>query len=312
MNIPYPNVAEDISERLAKWEAEYKQMTSKKDDATSMVAAMGSLNDMKDTKRLIEMHMSISTGIMHDLKSRQLDKYFEAGSTIIRDKSLRGQDKKELLALFEETGSSGKGVSAKHDLDKLRILIIILLFVQDIDALEFSHLQTAAGISNKKYLSILEKFKQQRIPDSVSTSSASHISSEGNIFNEEIGDKIGSLLGKLASKVKSQGKGILNNVKNYLPGTDQGFELSNSVRNLLETKLIAFEKLGYTLLDILNKKNISSPPKVYSEVVVFLIDGANFNEYQHIQEIAKKLNKNILYGGSEILNAETFISQLVS
>lgn len=68
---------------------EYKNMVTKKDDATSMVAAMGNLNEMKDKKRLIEMHMSVSREIMNQLKSRHLDKYFEIGAAMIRDKTLR-------------------------------------------------------------------------------------------------------------------------------------------------------------------------------------------------------------------------------
>lgn len=55
-----------------------------------MVAALGSLNEMKDKKRAIEMHISLSSGLKKELSSRHLDKYFEAGSTIIRDKTLKG------------------------------------------------------------------------------------------------------------------------------------------------------------------------------------------------------------------------------
>lgn len=79
-----------------------------------------------------------------------------------------------------------------------------------------------------------------------------------------------------------------------------------SVRNLIESKCIAFDKLGYAFLDILNKRN-KTPPKIFSEVVVFVLDGANLNEYSNLQEVAKKLNKPIIYGGSEILNAEMFV-----
>lgn len=76
---------------------------AKKDDATQMVNAMGSINEMQDKKRLIEMHLQISTGIMSELKSRSLDKYFEAEASIIKDKMLHQQEKKDLLGVFEET-----------------------------------------------------------------------------------------------------------------------------------------------------------------------------------------------------------------
>ena len=70
---------------------------------------MGNLNEMKDKKRLIEMHMYLSSGLKKELSSRHLDKYFEAGSALIRDKQLKGQEKNELIELFELTSSSLNG-----------------------------------------------------------------------------------------------------------------------------------------------------------------------------------------------------------
>lgn len=72
------------------------------EDASSMNAAMGNINEMKEKKRLIEMHVSVSFGIRNELKSRHLDKYFEIGSAIIHNKTLRTQERKDLLNLFEE------------------------------------------------------------------------------------------------------------------------------------------------------------------------------------------------------------------
>lgn len=46
---------------------------------------------------------------------------------------------------------------------------------------------------------------------------------------------------------------------------------------------------------------------MFSDIIIFSLGGGNYNEYQNIQEIGRKINKNIIYGGSEILNAETFI-----
>jgi len=99
-----------------------------------MLVAMGSINEMQDKKRLIEMYMAVSSGIMYELKSRQLDKYFEAGAAILRDKQLRPQEKKDLLAIFEDNTIPS---TPKSELDKLRVLIIYLLFVNDIDQSEF-------------------------------------------------------------------------------------------------------------------------------------------------------------------------------
>lgn len=90
ISLPYPDVAEEISDRLAKFEIEFKQMMAKKDDPNSLVAALGGINEMKDKKRLIAMHMSMTRYIMSELKLRRLDKLFEIGSYLIHNKSLRG------------------------------------------------------------------------------------------------------------------------------------------------------------------------------------------------------------------------------
>ncbi|KAL4465258.1 hypothetical protein ABPG74_001972 [Tetrahymena malaccensis] len=307
MNIPFPEVAKDIVERLQKWDIEYKQITSNKDDTSQMVAAMNNINEMKDQRRLIEMHMAISSGLKNELSTRHLDKYFEAGSTIIREKQLKGQEKSELIEMFQQC-QAGAG-KPNFDLDKLRVLIIYLLFVQDIDINEFKQLEEAAGITNKKFIQILEQFKQKRIPETTTSTAAS---SDTNLNSEEIADKLTSIFGKFASRVKSQGKGLINNVKNNLIGIEQDFEIATQVKSIIESKCMNSEKLGYKFIDILNNSNTLTQPKVFSDVVVFSLGGGNYNEYQNIQEIGKKLNKNIIYGGSEILNAETFIQQLTS
>lgn len=74
---------------------------------------------------------------MNDLKSRHLDTYFEIGASMIRDKTLRNQEKKDLLKIFEDTSllnisNSKTQQQNKHDLDKVRVLIIYLLYVSDI------------------------------------------------------------------------------------------------------------------------------------------------------------------------------------
>lgn len=44
---------------------------------------------MQDKKRIIEIYLSISTGIMNEIKVRTLDKYFEVEASIIKEKALK-------------------------------------------------------------------------------------------------------------------------------------------------------------------------------------------------------------------------------
>jgi CRISPR/Cas system-associated protein Cas7 (RAMP superfamily) len=56
-----------------------------------------------------------------------------------------------------------------------------------------------------------------------------------------------------------------------------------------------------------SKLEFNNPFDVF---VVYFVDGACFNEYQAVQEVAKKTEKLIYYGGSSVFNANELIQEV--
>ncbi len=46
-----------------------------------------------------------------------------------------------------------------------------------------------------------------------------------------------------------------------------------------------------------------------NEIIVFVIDGATYNDYQSMSELAQSKNKNIIYGGSYIMNGNDLVHE---
>ena len=48
----------------------------------------------------------------------------------------------------------------------------------------------------------------------------------------------------------------------------------------------------------------------FQDAVVFMVGGGNYMEYQNLQEYAQKMKRNIVYGVTELTNAQQFLRQL--
>lgn len=43
------------------------------------------------------------------------------------------------------------------------------------------------------------------------------------------------------------------------------------------------------------------------KIIIFFVDGANYSEYQALQQISKKSGKTIIYGSTDIINGFDFL-----
>lgn len=122
---PFPQVAQSVQEALETYKIEeenVKQLKSTMDmdvggslvgDNTAKIgAAISSLPELFKKKTLIDMHTTIATAVLDQIKERKLDSYFEAEEKIL-SKSL---DKSPLELIKDTTAGTTK--------DKLRLCLI--------------------------------------------------------------------------------------------------------------------------------------------------------------------------------------------
>ena len=135
---PFPQVAEAVQEELDSFRAEEERLKSLKktmgindglegdeenldlisDTTAKITSAVTSLPELLEKKKLIDMHTSIATEVLEEIKRRKLDVYFELEEKLL-SKSLNSLTAGERapLELIEDkqAGSSN---------DKLRLLLI--------------------------------------------------------------------------------------------------------------------------------------------------------------------------------------------
>ncbi|KAK6636247.1 hypothetical protein RUM43_009905 [Polyplax serrata] len=306
---PFPTVAEAIQEELEQYKSSEEEVKRLKksmglegenEDVFSMVSgntakltsAVNSLPQLLKKKQLIDMHMTIATGILNAIKTRRLDSLFEYEEKImgraVLDRSLR-----ELLS-DSEMGAPE---------DKLRLFLIYYICSPNINEVELEKLTTVlreAGC-NLAPLSYLKRwkayFKMAAAPSQYQGSGTKTVS--------------------MFSKLVSQGSALLmENVKNFIV-KKHNLPVTRIVDNLMEQKPSSeTEDFRYFDPKLLRQGDSSTKLKnSFQEAVVFVVGGGNYIEYQNLVDYTKnKMGatgpKRIIYGASSLNNASDFLKQL--
>lgn len=132
---PFPQVAEAVQEELDAFRAEEERLKSLKntmglgdgeeenldlisDTTAKITSAVTSLPELLEKKKLIDMHTSIATEVLEEIKKRKLDVYFEQEEKLLsRNLASLTAGERGPLELMEDQ-------SAGSSNDKLRLLLI--------------------------------------------------------------------------------------------------------------------------------------------------------------------------------------------
>jgi len=300
MNIPFPHVAEDIDRELNKWKMEYESMGHKKsskdveDISSNLSSALDMVPEMTERKKSIDMHTNLATHLLNEIKSRSLDQYYEVESSLIFGQKL---DKSVFFQLLE----SPKMDSQDYIYDKVRLMAIYYLTTENIsqkdqDKLDF----VISRLGDKVDTKILDYLKRRKAYGTDFTEKGPGV--EPDSAKQKLGS---GLLKDIASKMLDSSKGLLQNVHTFLPGNEKNFIFTKIVANILQTKNIS-SLHSFAQLNLANKIKHQDLDKK-SDCIVFAIDGGCYNEYQNLQEWAKKQNINVIYGSTYMYSAKEFL-----
>ncbi|XP_071963565.1 sec1 family domain-containing protein 1-like isoform X2 [Antedon mediterranea] len=310
---PFPEVAEAVQSELESYRASEEEVKRLKsamglegeeeaasgmsDTTAKLTSAMSSLPELLEKKRLIDSHTNLATSLLDKIKARKLDVYFEVEERLMTKMSLD----KPLMDIISD-------VDAGTPEDKMRMFIIFYILGQQVTDPEFDQYSLALEAAGCD-LSPLTYIKRWRAYSKMSVMPNPYGGGGGG--TKRIG---------MFSKLMSTGSQfVMEGVKNFVV-KKHNLPITRIVDALMEMKsdqeTDEYRYFDPKMLRVLDSSSIPRNKNPYQEVVVFVVGGGNYIEYQNLMDYLKTKataggnNKMICYGCSEIFNADQFLSQV--
>ncbi|KAI0984410.1 hypothetical protein GJ496_007744 [Pomphorhynchus laevis] len=299
----FPCVAEDIQQELDHYrtsEDEIKRLKaafgmceSENDKVVSMIStstakltsAVGSLPQLLEKKRILDMHTNIATVLLTIIKERKLDNFFGTEEKImtgtLSDKA------------FDDIITSNIGTTE----DRIRLLLIYYIFSKRVNINIEKYIESVGPDMNtiikfvRRWKSLTTALIDVRDTGSAATSTS--------MFSD--------LLSK-ASRFAMEG------VKNFVVSKKK-MPITRIVENLMQNKRNP-ETDAFACFDPQRANQYGAEPQqktAFNEAIVFVVGGGNYMEYTNLEEYRKEISLtdcNIIYGSTELINPESFLSQL--
>ena len=329
---PFPAVAAAVQDRVTALQEEQAKITkttsgSSFDDPNSatsdLSSAISALPRVQRKKRLVETHTNIATALLKAIKQRDVDAFFEVEHSWISKASGDRTDLDRLIA-------QGKGTWR----DRVRAALIFCL-VSDASEADVQQLRStleksiaeqkdgavqaqgaAADLAALDYLTayrFLHRLQSTHAGAAAPSSSAS-ASAAGKADAAEGWGLFGKLANSISKEVVNQTAGVLAGVRNLLP-TNTDLPVTRVVDSLL-TKAESQEAERFLYFDPKQLKGKGGRARLtsgYRDVVVFMLGGGCYAEYQNVQEYAKRVQLNsLVYACTELDSPEAFMEQLVT
>jgi hypothetical protein len=308
---PFPTVAEAVQEELETYKAQEDEVRRLKramglegeddaaismlsDNTAKLTSAVSSLPELLEKKRLIDMHTNVATAILEQIKARKLDVYFETEEKLMSKSVL---DKSILDIISDPDAGTPE--------DKLRLFIINLICGPQMSECEidqyFTALQSAGcDLAAVQFVRRWKSYAKMTVTSSYGGG----------------GTKTVSMFSKLMSQASQFAmEGVKNLVvkKHKLP-------ITKIVDALMEVKSMPevddyryFDPKLLRAVDSSNSVPRSKAP--FPEVVVFVVGGGNYIEYQNLVDYIKGKSsvanvRRITYGCTQLLTASQLLAQL--
>lgn len=291
-------------------------MTSLLADTTAKLGStVTSLPQLLEAKRLIDLHTNVATTLLDVIKERKLDVLFELEQKLLQHSPL-DQPVTQFLS------------NISYQEDVLRVLIIAYLCQ---DAISKSSLEQMINLLRERGIdeSALNHVQKLKSINQLGSRAANSAHTEEH---QGAGTKTISMFGKLLSH---SSKFVMEGVKNLVPkehnlpltklidslntppssagissavNINQMMGGSSQAPDIDETHLFFDPKLMHQP----TKETVTmARQQVAQDVVLFVVGGGNYVEYQNLVDYGKRKNLiRVTYGCTELVNPTQFCDQL--
>jgi hypothetical protein len=288
-HLPFPDAATAVNELVSDFSRLRGEMTSGEGGLTSAVSALPQVTEMKKT---VDMHTTIATSLLNEVKARQIDKFYEL------ERDLNPTLLNQLL-----TDPSAQLV------DKVRSAIVFLLRKDGLPPAKIDQIMSQLNqavppgsdgslIGAVKYIKYLLSLRQVPASSPVPTGAPQVV--------------LPGMLGGIAEKMKTRGEGLLaagiKNLKNILPINDN-LVITNTVQQLSD-QIVNPLTDSFLYFDPRNPQSSVRVRGSFRQVVVCVVGGGSVTEGENMNAWATKTGRTVIYGATDFPSPSAFVQDL--
>lgn len=310
--------------------------------AQQLKAAITQLPQLRERKALLDMHMNIATTLLQGIKDRQLDNFFQIEESIVK------QTKAQILELLSD---SDKGKNPLDKLRLFIIWFLTTeqdVSRTDMEGFEDALTKAGASITALGYVKQVRNETRMTMMTSA-PSQPGQAAADMNLFrgfssiSNKLTDRLGGGLGVNLDS-------LVSGVKNFLPA-NKDITLTKIVESLMDPASASTSAIAktedYLYYDPRSKDARGTMPQSarnagagshgmsstgtnasfgqrrqgFGEAIVFTVGGGSMDEYGNLQDWASRVSaaqgqgsikRRIVYGSTDIVNAEDFVGVLAS
>eukprot|EP00906_Rhabdomonas_costata_P012995 RCo018673 len=301
----YHDFSDRAYEELSKFKESKDKVTQEQGDdldgmTESVTSLMSSVPQMKEQKKFVDMHTNLGYALLNEIKARHLDAFHQIEMALINKEAWDPAKFQELLA--ESSGGTA--------VDRLRLFLVYYLTAEpekddraekELARWERTLADAGVDLAALSFLKNIRAFSRSRLEKTDSSLSKTLLG-----FGAGLSEQLKKAKLQLESTLKQRNLFLLpltrmvDSILQDVPSRG-----SSSSRERITDNLYCHDPKTGSRIDVTQFR--------FTHAIVFIVGGGNYLEYQNLKDWEKQLQQNrkhVIYGGTEMLNAEGFLQQL--